>query len=197
MNITSIISSAPAVAQVANDWLRTKEYLLVDSESLTEVLRFDSCISLDLKTDGEVVSTPIEEGSFMTYNKAVGPDEIDVTLAIQGETNQLQAAIEKLKKLQQQPRKLTFVAPMFSWGNMSIETYSFSLKLENGIGVLYVDLVLVEIREVTTQYTDTKPITSSKKAGNASTVSKGKQQAKTPTKEQETSAMFSWTGRIL
>ena len=71
---------------------------------------------------------------------------------------------------------------------------TYQQAAEKGIKVLYVDVSLVEIKEVEQQYTDTAPITQqgAKKAGNVSAKDMGKQQAQDP--QKNTSAMFDMNG---
>ena len=75
---------------------------------------------------------------------------------------------------------------------------AMSMNQRDGLGVLYIQLHLVEIREVAPQYTDSKAISTenAKNPADASTTDRGKTQAKTPT-TSESSKYSSVLSKIL
>ena len=161
----------------------SNQFSLVDSETSLSAFDFDSLIQFEVRAEGMVVSSPIEQGSFASYNKVDSPNYIEVQLAKQGTDDVLQAALKTLDDLQTTASKVNFVTPVAEYQGYTLESYDFSMNSRDGLGVLYLTLRLVEIREVTPQYTDSKAISSkdAKRPGDASTIDKGKVQAKTPT----------------
>ena len=190
--MSQLFSTLSNVAATAMGFLSDKnsnEFSLVDSETSLSAFDFDSLIQFEVKAEGYVVSAPIEQGSFASYNKVDSPNYIEVQLARQGTDDVLQSALKTLDSLQTTANKVNFVTPVAEYQNYTLESYDFSMTNRNGLGVLYIRLHLIEVREVTPQYTNaggdgkSKPISTkdAKNPANASTTDRGKTQAKTPT----------------
>lgn len=173
---SNLFASASSFFMGAN----SNEFALVDSETSLSAFDFDSLIQFEVRAEGYVVSAPIEQGSFASYNKVDSPNSIEVQLAKQGTDDVLQAALKTLDELQTTASKVNFVTPVAEYANYTIASYDFSMSQRDGLGVLYIRLHLIEIREVSPQYTDSKSISSSnaKNAADASTTDRGKTQAK-------------------
>ena len=156
------------------------EFSLVNSKTSLSAFDFDALIQFEVKAEGNVVSTPIEQGSFASYNKVDSPNYIEVQLAKQGTDDVLQSSLKTLDELQTTASKVNFVTPVAEYENYTLESYDFSMSQRDGLGVLYIRLHLIEIREVSPQYTDSKSISSSnaKNASDSSTTDRGKTQAK-------------------
>lgn len=181
--MSQLISGISNVAATAMGFLtgaNSNEFALVDSETSLSAFDFDSIIQFEVRAEGHVVSAPIEQGSFASYNKVDSPNYIEVQLAKQGTDDVLQAALKTLDELQTTASKINFVTPVAEYENYTLESYDFSMSQRDGLGVLYIRLHLIEIREVTPQYTDSKSISSSnaKNAADSSTTDRGKTQAK-------------------
>lgn len=164
----------------------SNEFSIVDSETSLSAFDFNALIQFEVRAEGMVVSSPIEQGSFASYNKVDSPNYIEVQLAKQGTDDVLQASLKTLDELQTTASKVNFVTPVTEYENYTLESYDFSMSHRDGLGVLYIRLHLIEIREVSPQYTDSKAISTAnaKNPANASTTDRGKTQAKTPTATQ-------------
>lgn len=140
-----------------------------------DILPNAAVYEMAVKMDGSVVSTPVEEGSFTSYNKTLEPVEIAATLAFSGSDTYLQSIIDDLKKLQQGVTVFSIKTPTYEYQKMTLQGFNYSLRREDGIGALYVDADFVEIREVQLAYTNTSEITQekSKDASGVSTVDNG------------------------
>lgn len=176
----------------------SNEFSLVDSETSLSAFDFDALIQFEVRAEGMVVSAPVEQGSFASYNKVDSPNYIEVQLAKQGTDDVLQASLKTLDELQTTASKVNFVTPVAEYENYTLESYDFSMSQRDGLGVLYIRLHLVEIREVAPQYTDSKAISTenAKNPADASTTDRGKTQAKTPT-TSESSKYSSVLSKIL
>lgn len=141
----------------------------INNASGEPIISFTSFLTLDLKSDGKVVSTQVEEGSFASYNKTESPLEIDVQLGIEGSDSDLQKALDAIAKLKQGTELVNLVTPNAEYKDLNLESYSYGRKSEDGLGVLWLDLSFVEIRQVKTEYSNEKLATQQKR---------GKQQAK-------------------
>lgn len=120
-----------------------------DGEGLIE---FTSFISSDISASSRAVSSPIEEGSFSTYNKVQAPLEGTVVLGCQGEPDQLQGVIDTLNGLKEATTTFSLITPEQEFRNLTLESFSYSRKREDGVNVIYVELRLLEIRSIATQY---------------------------------------------
>lgn len=158
---------------------QTEYWSLLGQETGYDIVTFTSFISMDVKDGGKVVDTPVEEGSFATYNKVDNPREIKCTLATQGTDEELQTYIQSLTDLRNGTDLVMVSTPVFLYEKMNLEEFSYSLKVDDGRGVLFADLSLVEIRQVEMEYSDAKV---------APQQDRGKVQAKQPAggqKQQE------------
>ena len=167
------------------------EYYLTKDNAVA--ISFSRVMDLELTAEGKVLSIPIEQSSFAAYNKVASPTTIRATLAVEGEKSSLQSVVDTLFELKEGTDLLNFVTPIKEFENYTLEKFSYQQAAEKGINVLYVEIHISEVKEVEAQYTDAQaPITpkAAKKAGNASTVDKGKQQ----TQEKTTSKLFDWNG---
>ena len=151
---------------------------------------------LSVRCGGSVVSSPIEQGSFFSYNKTTEPMEINATLSFEGTNTLLQSVLNKLDTLKNSVTIFSIKTPLFEYENMNLQSYDYALRREDGLGVLYVNATFIEIREVKIAYTDTT-ITEqqSKDTSATSTVEGGLKQAEEPT-AQEYSAGSSSAGTI-
>lgn len=176
--LVSTLSNLTAMSFLTGE--NSNEFSLVDSESSLSAFDFDALIQFEVRAEGYVVSAPVEQGSFASYNKVDSPNYIEVQLARQGTDDVLQAALKTLDELQTTASTLNFVTPVAEYENYTLESYDFSMSQRDGLGILYIRLHLVEIREVTPQYTDIKAISksSAKNPADASTTDRGKVQAK-------------------
>ena len=172
--------SAIAVGIQPND---SPEYYLTEAESSAIAVEFSRVMDLEMTAEGKVVSTPIEQGSFASYNKVASPTGIRATLAVEGELGDLQSVVDRLFELKDGTELVNFVTPVREFQKYTLEKFSYQQAAEKGVNVLYVEINLSEIKEVEPQYTDAKapaPITpkGAKNPANASTVDKGKQQVR-------------------
>lgn len=199
--MSQLISGISNVAATAMGFLtgsNSNEFSLIDSDTGLSAFDFDSIIQFEVRAEGVVVSAPIEQGSFASYNKVDSPNYIEVQLAKQGTDDVLQAALKTLDELQTTASKVNFVTPVAEYENYTLESYDFSMSQRDGLGVLYIRLHLVEIREVAPQYTDSKAISTAnaKNPADASTTDRGKTQAKEATSAQQ-GVLYQTFGRIL
>lgn len=180
------------------------QWLLADSETGQTMLTFTSFIEAAIKRSGSVVSEPIEKGSFATYNKTTDPLNAIVTLGITGTKADIQNAIDALTELQTNTVTFSLVSPVKEFENLTLENFSWKWERTQAADVLYVELSLVEIREVEALYTDTtvisSPVSSQSSTGgaiseadaanpsDASTVDRGLVNTETPSAEESKQA---------
>lgn len=167
------------------------EWVIAD-ESGNSLLPVYSVISIDVQMDGQVVSNPIEDGSFTTYNKTNAPISITMSISFQGNRPALQEAITKVGELKESIETFSIVTPYYEFENMTVETVSYKMSTEDGLGVLFVDLTCAEVREVEAAYTSVSQTAiqavQCSNASNASTVNTGQTTTSIPTAEESETA---------
>jgi hypothetical protein len=159
------------------------EYYLTSSEDSSIAVGFSHIMELEMKAEGKVIATPIEQGSFASYNKVAEPTEIRALLAVEGSNADLQSVVERMFELKESTTLVNFVTPIREYQKYTLGNFSYQQAAEKGTNVLYVEFNLFEIKEVEPQYTDAKaakPISAkkAKKPANTSTKDMGKQQPK-------------------
>ena len=171
--------------QLAADFQAVPGYQIADEKG-NAAIEFSGVVSLDFTAEGRVVSVPIEQGSFAAYNKVESPGAIRAVLAIMGEDDQLLYALQKLEALKRATQKVSFVTPVREFQNYTLETFSFSQSAERGIGILFVEVHFVEVREVQPAYIDKSAITlkGAKNPADVSGQDRGKQQSQNPNAAQ-------------
>lgn len=130
------------------------EWLLAD-ENGNSLVTFQSFISCEVSDEGEVLKMPTEKGGFADYNKVADSVKIRVNLALQGTDADIQGALTNLKTLKDGTQTFSLVTPTIEYRNMTLESLNYTRKREDGLKVCYVEMTLIEVREVEAQYTAT------------------------------------------
>lgn len=138
-------------------------------------------MNIGMEANGTVVSQPIEEGSFFSYNKTAEPHHVQCVLCFEGNAQHLQSMLTIVEKYKTGLDTFSIVTPYQEYENMSLESYSHARDVTNGYGLLYVQCEFKEIKEVETAYSSTDvselpPPISEENAANpsdASTVNTG------------------------
>lgn len=131
----------------------SREVWTLLNENGSTAIEFTSFISIDYRNEGQAVAYPIEEGSFVNYNKTANPLNIIVTLAVSGRNDQLEQILVRLDEYQSQAIKLSVSTPVALYESMTLESYSYTRTQERNSDMLTVELSLVEVRDITTQVT--------------------------------------------
>ena len=134
---------------------RYNGWLLADSKGRA-IVDFKTFISMNVQASGKVVSVPLESGLFCSFNKVQSPTRIQVMLGCQGEPDELQKVINKLTILKKEATTFSLVSPEQEYKDLTLESYNFSRKREEGVNVLYVTLNLVQIAPMEPDYSNKK-----------------------------------------
>lgn len=128
----------------------------LNNASGERVVEFTSFISMELRDEYNVVTGPVEEGSFASYNKVASPLEIDCSLGIEGDDNTLNTALDALNELAASTEIVSLVTPETEYYNLNLHSVSYRRRREDGLGVLWLDLKLIEVRQVKAEYTNAR-----------------------------------------
>lgn len=163
-----------------------RKSLKSDWEFSDNVLPNAHFIDVDISYGGSVVSAPIEQGSFFSYNKTTEPIQINATLAFDGSNTYLQSVLKNLNTLKNSVTIFSIITPFSEFQSMTLESYDYSLRTRNGLGVLYIKANFVEIKEIVVSYGNENTITQkqSKDVSAVSTVQSGLKQPTIPTTEE-------------
>lgn len=148
-------------------------WTILDEQSLP-VVTFTSFLSLDSDNTSKITNYTSEKGTFSSYNKIVAPDELAVTLAIQGNAAEIQDAIAVLDTLRKEPQKVSIVSPYKEYKWFSLESYSYSFNQSQGVNLLIAAMNFKQVNEVEAVYTNS--IKYPKNPSAASAVNGGKKQ---------------------
>lgn len=157
---------------------KTETWTFKDKQG-TSIFGDVSVMDIAYENNGSVVSAPIEEGSFFSYNKTGEPIKIGCTLAFQGTAQYLQSTLDIVKKYKESMDLFSVVTPFDEYENMALESYSYVRDVTNGNGTLYIKIECKEIKEVTVAYSSTDaselppPINDSADPSDASTQDTG------------------------
>ncbi|MBC8947094.1 MULTISPECIES: phage baseplate protein [Xenorhabdus] len=117
------------------------------------LLLADNVISLQYQNQYRVVSVPIENGSFASYNKTGEPYKVTVQLSKgSGGTLERGAFLSQLEILAKSTLKFHVVTPEFVYTNAAIAGYDLAREAKDGATLIKVNVHLEEVREVKIKY---------------------------------------------
>lgn len=130
-------------------------WMIVD-DSGEQAVPFNVFLSLNVKNEAKVVSAPVENGSFVTYNKTRTPIQITTTLAIKGKPDDLKSALSAIMDMVDNTSIVSLITPDFEYKNLCFSACNYRRSADNGIDMLIVDCGLTEVREIQLEYTNAK-----------------------------------------
>jgi len=151
-----------------------RQFLLMD-EYGNPAVEFDSLLDIEINNGGKVLSVPVEQGSFATYNKVNESLMIRVTLATGVSSEEQRVVLATLQQLRQDTTLISLVTPQAEYPSMTLESYVVNRSQSEGSTMLIAKLSLVEVRTVATQTVKLKR-SSVKRPQDASTENTGKAQ---------------------
>lgn len=138
--------------------------------------------SVDFSKETKVSDFPVEKGSFASYNKVEQPATPIVTFCLTGSENDRRTFLETIDKAVKSTDLYSVVTPEVTYIDYSIERYNYSRRSARGANLLIMEIGLKEIRQVSSQYTQSAKgqVDTPKDAGATPVADNGKVQAKTP-----------------
>lgn len=152
-------------------------------QSNNPVIIADSVVAVDYKQGWHIADYPIEQGDFASYNKVATPFDARVTFTQGGTESDRAAFLAAIEAAAASLDLYNVVTPEKTYLNANIEHYDYRRTSRNGVGLLTVDVGLVEIRQVaTTTFTQTA------QPSGVDQVNGGTVQPTTPTPVQQSAA---------
>jgi len=125
------------------------------------VLLPDSVISIGYKQSWAIADYQIEEGGFETYDKVDTPFDTRVRLASGGSQANRQALLDAVRAIAGNLELYDVVTPEQVYSSVNIQGYELVRASNNGVGLIQIDIHLVEVRvTATAQFQNTKSPTS-------------------------------------
>lgn len=137
-----------------------------------------STISLDFTNENKIADYPIERGSFAQFNKVQTPNVYKVQMAIGGTEDDRRTFLRAIDAASYSLKLYSVVTPEEEYFNVTIKGYSYSRKAQDGAHFILVTLDLLEIREVSAQYTTATIAPAVKNKDDAAATTAGKVQGK-------------------
>jgi hypothetical protein len=113
-------------------------------------LQPDSIISVDFKRDWKLPNYPQEEGAFESYNKVTMPFDARMRMTKGGTDAERSAFLDAVDSAADSLTLYQVVMPEVSYPSANIVNYSYQRTSTNGVGLLTVDIWLLEVRVTAT-----------------------------------------------
>lgn len=143
----------------------------------------DSIVSVSWKGSYRVISYPIEQGNFETYNKVQEPFEVRIVMRKGGSPSDRQAFISTLDTIRKSLSLYTATTPEVSYASMNITDVQYERRADAGATVIEPTIVLQEINVTATSTFSNVAAPTSQDSFNDGTVD-----TTTPTPTQATAA---------
>ena len=156
-----------------------RRWALID-DSQNVAFDFQTILSMEFADDSNVVTSIIENGSFVSYNKTELPTRISMTVVLNGTESVQQTTLTSLRAAKNSTDVFSVVTPFETYDNMNITALRYSRTVDRGATRTILDIVLQEIREVSVI---TQKMTQASQVKNATAVKTekiGKIETKTP-----------------
>lgn len=108
----------------------------------------NSIVSLDYRGEARIAIYPIEKGQFSAYNKVQMPFDVRLRMTCDGQGEQSRSDfLANLDKLKASLELCTIITPDFTYANLNLERYDYKRESHNGVTLLTVDAMFMEIRQ--------------------------------------------------
>ncbi len=140
------------------------------------VVLADNITAFDYKKDWRVSNYPQEQGAFQSYNKVTMPYDARITMTKGGKDTDRQTFLKQIDTVAASFDLYDIVTPDKIYKNTNVSHVDYSRTASNGVGLLTIDIWLIEIRVTATQQFST-----TKNANSADPVTPGTIQPRAPT----------------
>ena len=121
--------------------------------ALKPVFDVDTCVEVGYKGETKVSQFPVERGSFANYNKVQEPYQIRLQLAVGGDGRRIQAFLQALEIAKNSTNLYVVQTPEKLYLDACMTGYNYKRTATNGRNMITADIELVEIRQVSNNYT--------------------------------------------
>lgn len=111
------------------------------------VVTADVVAAMGYKQDWSLLDYPVEEGGFESYNKVNTPFDVRVRFATGGGLSDRQALLNSIASIANTLDLYDVMTPEAIYQNCNVTHYDYERRAEDGVGLLKVDVWLLEIRQ--------------------------------------------------
>lgn len=134
LGLGAIVSSLNAISQAFG--------ITVDSQF--------SAVDFEYKQDWTVADYPVEQGGFQSYDKVQHPFDVRMRMAAGGSEANRQALLNIVEDSANSLNLYDVVTPEQTYSSCNITHYDYRRTATNGVGLIVIDLWLIEIRVTST-----------------------------------------------
>jgi len=121
------------------------------------VIVADSVVSMEAKNDWRIADYPMEEGAFQSYNKVREPREVKIRLNKGGNDAARTKFLQTVNSISKSLDVYDVYMPEGKIPNVTIKHYDYKRTATEGVGLITVDLWMVEvITTVASAFSNTK-----------------------------------------
>lgn len=113
-----------------------------------QVVTPDTFVSVDFRQGWALADYPVENGAFESYNKVDMPFDVRVRFASGGSEENRQKLIKQVTDIAEDLKFYDVVTPEVIYHNCNIQHYDYRRTSSNGVGLIVLELWLLEIRVV-------------------------------------------------
>lgn len=146
------------------------------------VIVADQVTAFRFRKEYELLSYPVEQGAFETYNKVAKPFTPTLRVATGGSVADKEAFLDSIDAIVGDLNLYDVVTPEVIYSSVNVEGYNYDRTAVRGVGLLAVDILLKEVR-----VTGTLNFTNTQTPSGANTTSSGTVQPQSPTALQTAS----------
>lgn len=107
----------------------------------------DTVTRMAYKQDWAIADYPVERGGFMSYDKVNTPFLVDLQFASGGSIAKRQALLASVEAIGDTLAKFDAVTPEKIYTSVNVARYAYQRAAAQGLGLMTVDIGLLEIRE--------------------------------------------------
>lgn len=111
------------------------------------VIIADTITRLAYKQDWAVANYPVERGGFESYDKVNTPYEVRLQFVAGGSLARRQALIDSIAAIGDTLTKYDVITPEAIYVGVNVTNYGYQRAANHGLGLLAIDIGLIEIRE--------------------------------------------------
>jgi hypothetical protein len=144
------------------------------------VIVADSVVALDFKQEWTISNYPVEMGAFESYDKVQTPFEARVRFSAGGSAANRQALLNSIAAIAGDLNLYDVVTPEVIYQSVNVGHYDYHREAARGLGLMVVDVWLIQVRVSATQ-----TFTQSPSSSNPQAVGQVQPQAATPQQTTE------------
>jgi hypothetical protein len=107
----------------------------------------DTVTALDFRQEWSVADYPVERGGFESYDKVNSPFRIRLQFASGGSVENREALLTSIAAIGDSLDLFDVVTPEAVYTSVNVERYDYRRTATNGLGLMIVDVDVLEIRE--------------------------------------------------